>query len=309
MFEKMTENFVGSKQLVIKDEIKNVSFPVTIQYPTLQTARPTAFGPYIMDVSVDAKIIDGKFPLVIISHGSGGSPLLYRTITTNLAKNGFVVAMVEHYGNNRMNNELEGKDENFTNRLRHISLVIDFMFSSDHFKEHLQPNNVAMIGHSIGANTALVLAGGIPISYADYQTKFGKPIHAGQETQEMQLNTDGRIKAIVLLALTPGWFTGEESLEKVNIPVLVINAEKDIYIPNAHTEQFFEKIKTNSNFSYQSIKNAGHFSFLSPFPATMKNPNFLPSTDPEGFDREQFHKLFPTEVLEFLYDKLKQNSN
>jgi predicted dienelactone hydrolase len=305
MNNKQSEIFVGSREIRVSDKAKDISFPVIIQYPTLQTAQPTAFGSYIMDVSVDAKIIEGKFPLVIISHGSGGSPFLYRTITANLAKNGFVVAMVEHYGNNRLNNELEGKDENFTNRLRHISLTIDFMFSSEHFKEHLQPNNVAMIGHSIGANTALVLAGGTPISYANYQTKFGKPIHAGQETQEMQLNTDSRIKAIVLLALTPGWFMGEESLEKVNIPVLVINAEKDIYIPNTDTEQFFEKIKTNSNFSYQSIKNAGHFSFLSPFPATMKNPNFLPSTDPEGFDREQFHKLLPTEILQFLNDELK----
>ena len=298
---------IGSKKIQIKDESKNISFDVYVQYPTNEPSVPTAFGPYIMNVSVNAKIMDGKFPLVIISHGSGGSPLLYRTINTNLAENGFIVAMVEHYGNNKMNNELEGKNENFTNRLRHISLTIDFMFSSEQFKEHLQPNNVAMIGHSIGANTALVLAGGIPISYEDYQAKFGEPNHMEQETQEMQLNTDSRIKSIVLLALTPGWFTGDESLKNVNIPVLVLNAEKDDYIPNSQTEQFFEKLKTNSYFSYQTIKNAGHFSFLSPFPESIKSKVGLPSTDPEGFDRYRFHEHLPKDITDFLRNKLDVN--
>ena len=80
----MREIFVGSKQLTMKDEIKNISFPVLVHYPTYETSRPTAFGPYTMNVSSDAQIIDGKFPLIMISHGNGGSHLLYRTISTHL---------------------------------------------------------------------------------------------------------------------------------------------------------------------------------------------------------------------------------
>jgi predicted dienelactone hydrolase len=302
----MKGNFVGSKQLTVKDEIKNISFPVLVQYPTYAISKPIAFGPYVMDVSLDAEIMEGQFPLVIISHGSGSLPLLYRTITTNLAANGFIVVMIEHYGNNRWNNKLEGKNENFTNRLRHISMTIDFMFSNNAFAQYLQPNNVAVIGHSIGANTALVLAGGTPISYQEFHSKFGKPNHGVQEIQELQLNTDSRIKAIVLLALTPGWFIGNESLKNVNIPVLLLNAEKDDYIPNSQTEAFFEKIKANTHFSYQIIKNAGHFSFLSPFPATIKDKVGLAAKDPDAFDREKFHTQLPMDILHFLNDKLNE---
>ena len=103
----MKEIFVGSKQLIIKDEIKNISFPVLLHYPTFETSKPIAFGPYTMNVSPDAEMIDGQFPLIIISHGNGGSHLLYRTISTHLAKNGYIVAMLEHYGNNRNDNTLE----------------------------------------------------------------------------------------------------------------------------------------------------------------------------------------------------------
>ena len=74
------EIFVGSRQLKVKDETKGISFPVLVQYPTEEPSTPTAFGPYVMDVCPDAKIIEGRFPLVVISHGNGGSHLLYRTM-------------------------------------------------------------------------------------------------------------------------------------------------------------------------------------------------------------------------------------
>ena len=202
-----------------------------VMYPTDVASKTIAFGPHTLDVSRGAPIETGCFPLVIISHGSGGSNLAYHTLGSYLAKNGFIVCLPEHSFNNPNDNHLEGTNENFTNRLRHISMAIDQMFSADQFKQNLQSNNVAIIGHSIGANTALVLAGGRPISYSEYQTKFGPTIHMGQESQKIHLATDGRIKAIVLFALTPGWFTGEESLKDVDVPVLMLNAEKLEKIP------------------------------------------------------------------------------
>jgi hypothetical protein len=41
----MAEIFVGSKQLTITDKIKNISFPVLVQYPTNETSSEIAFGP------------------------------------------------------------------------------------------------------------------------------------------------------------------------------------------------------------------------------------------------------------------------
>lgn len=53
----------------------------------------------------------------------------------------------------------------------------------------------------------------------------------------------------------------------------------------------------------KTISNAGHFSFISPFPATMTNPNFLPSIDPVGFNREKFHQELPAMILTLLNEK------
>ncbi|MCX2492018.1 alpha/beta fold hydrolase [Pedobacter sp. PF22-3] len=283
----MTDFFVGSKQLIIRDEMKNISFPVLLHYPTNEESRPIAFGPYIMNVSPDAEIIEKQFPLVIISHGNGGSHLLYRTISTHLAKNGYIVAMLEHYGNNRNNNTLENTTENLINRPRHVSLTIDFLLSDKSFSRNILQNKIGVIGHSMGGYTALALAGGIP------RTKEGLVV---------EVASDPRVKAIVLLAPGVGWFMN--SLNRVAIPILMLTAEHDPVTPKWNGEIVINCISDKSKLTFKEIENAGHFSFLSPFPATMKNVNFLPSTDPTGFDREKFHEELPIDILDFLNENL-----
>ncbi|MDR3584937.1 MAG: alpha/beta fold hydrolase [Desulfosporosinus sp.] len=278
---------VGSKEIQMRDGSKDVYFNVLVQYPTAESSAPTAFGPYTMDVCINAKFLEGGFPLVIISHGNGGSHLLYRTISTHLAKNGFIVAMVEHYGNNRNNNELENTEENLILRPKHISLTIDKLLSDSFFSEHIIEDKVAVIGHSMGGYTALALAGGIP------RTREGKKI---------ETTPDQRIKAIVLLAPGAGWFMN--GLDNVTIPILVLTAEHDPITPAWITESILKSIPDESLVTFCQIANAGHFSFLSPFPESMRNPKFLPSTDPEGFEREKFHVQLPKEILAYLNEKL-----
>jgi len=285
--------FVGSKQIQIKDEINNISFPVLVQYPTHTSSTPTNFGPYTMDVSPNADTMSGHFPLVIISHGNGGSYLLYRTISTFLAKNGFIVAMLEHYGNNRNNNELETSTENLQFRPRHVSLTIDYLLSQDIFGQSVSIDKIAIIGHSFGGYTALALAGGKPWT---------------QTGQQIEVQSDTRIKAMVLMAPAAAYYIPKNSLDKVDIPILLLIAEHDKFTPNKWTsEVVVNGVPDKSKVILKTISNAGHFSFISPFPATMKNSNFLPSTDPDGFDREEFHKELPTEILNFLNDKLIAN--
>ena len=56
----------------------------------------------------------------------------------------------------------------------------------------------------------------------------------------------------------------------------------------------------------KTVKNAGHLSFLAPFPESMRNKNFPPSQDPDGFDREAFHETLKAEILDFFN---KQSGN
>ncbi|MEO5910812.1 MAG: alpha/beta fold hydrolase [Pelobium sp.] len=282
------EYYVGSKSIQIIDELANVSFNVLIQYPTEKPSQPVVFGPYIMDVSLDAIIIESKFPLVLLSHGNGGSHLLYRTITSHLVKKGYIVAVVEHYGNNRNDNSLENTSDNLIYRPRHVSLTIDFLLQKSFLQENINENKIAVLGHSMGGYTALALAGGIP------RTKEG---------MKVDVTSDSRIKTIILLAPGAGWFLN--GLEKLTVPILMLTAEHDPVTPRWNADIVLNGVPNKDLVEHHEISNAGHFSFLSPFPENMKNPNFLPSTDPVGFDREKFHLQISKDILGFLDKNLE----
>ncbi len=51
---------------------------------------------------------------------------------------------------------------------------------------------------------------------------------------------------------------------------------------------------------YRVIGNAGHYAFLSPFPAEMADTAFLPSQDPAGFGRGRFHLELNARIEVFL---------
>lgn len=282
--------YTGQRQMLVKDESNAVSFPVIVQYPTNIPSQPVTVGPFVMNISPDTPVSAGKFPIIVISHGSGGAPLLYRTISTHLAKNGYIVALVEHYGNNRGNNELGESDLNLTYRTRHIRLTIDAVSNDSGFKPSIQPASAAIIGHSIGGTAALALAGGTPWS---------------RNRQKIDVESDDRIKALVLLAPATDFYLAPDSLRNVKVPILAIFAEKDKLALHCRPEVLLDGVADKSQVIHRVIENAGHYSFLSPYPPQMKNPEFPPSTDPEGFDREQFHEKLPDDLLEFLDKKLK----
>ncbi|MBF0501708.1 MAG: alpha/beta fold hydrolase [Candidatus Riflebacteria bacterium] len=282
--------FVGCHTILIKDETKSITSPALILYPTDIPSKPTMLGSFEVDVSTDAPVAQGRFPLIVISHGGGGSHLVYRTIGTHLAKNGYIVAMPEHPGNNRSNNELEGTHENLVNRPRHIRLTIDAISSDARYHDCVQVASTAIIGHSMGGYTALAVAGGIPWS---------------KTRERVDVVSDPRVRALVLLAPATAFYYPEDSLRNVTVPILMLVAEHDDITPRWQAELVLDRVPDRTQVTFRVIENAGHLSFLSPFPLHMRNAKFLPSTDPNGFDREKFHEQLPAEILSFLDKQLK----
>ena len=108
---------------------------------------------------MDAPVDGERLPLVMLSHGNSGTPWAYRGLASHLARSGFAVGLVEHPGNSRNDNSLAGTAANLENRPRHVSLAIDAAFADPSVGGRLVPDRVAVIGHSIGAYTALAARG------------------------------------------------------------------------------------------------------------------------------------------------------
>jgi len=276
--------FVASKHIRIPDATHNIEFDTWFLYPSIQPAQETACGPYTVYASQEGNIAPGKFPLLIISHGGGGSHFVYRSLAAFMAENGFVVAMPKHYGDNRDDKSLDDLATILGYRTHHIHIMIDYLTTQPDISSHIDFSRIYMAGHSMGGATALSVAGAIPWS------KSG---------QYIPVTHDKRVSALVLFASANAWFQHPDSLKNVDVPMLQYIAERDNITPPWQADVLSKGIKPHL-LQHRIVANANHFAFVTPFPLPMRRKSFAPSQDPEGFDRAAFQEVLKREVLSFL---------
>jgi len=287
---------VGCRSLFVVDAVQGVRLPVWVLYPTRAPEQLEQFGPYPVPVAMNAPLDGGSARLVVISHGHNGSPWTHRETAAHLARAGLVVALLEHLGNSRSDIRWQGTAANLENRPRHVRLTIDALFEDKQIGTSVCPVAVAIIGHSIGAYTALAVAGGRPRAFAhEWPDGQARPISVIQDT---------RVRALVLLAPASGWFMDAGALADVDIPVLMRTGELDAVTPAFHAELILRGVRHPHRIDHRIIRGAGHFSFQTPFPPAMTNADFPPSQDPAGFDRRAFQQELNNEILTFLRTSL-----
>lgn len=116
----------------------------------------------------------GSFPVIIFSHGLGGSRDGYAYVGRHWASHGYVVVHVQHKGSDDgvwrdADRPMEamrgavGDPKNALNRPKDVSFVIDQMEVMDREKGPLQRRldlkRIGMAGHSFGAFTTLAISG------------------------------------------------------------------------------------------------------------------------------------------------------
>lgn len=307
---KRMKTVVGACKLNAIDPGTQCSIPVLAMYPTQSVAKPTQFGPFSIDLAMDAPVGADNIPLVVISHGTGSSHLVFRTLAHFLAKNNTIVALLEHPGDNLFDNSLQYTYENVENRPRHLSTIIDAIYAHERFRSHAQQNKVAVIGHSVGGYTALAAAGGKPhtgflveFCQNSREQKIAPWITLIRNNQwpscAANVTTDHRINAIVLLAPDVSLFMQPDALNDIKIPTLLMVAEHDLW-PEKIIDILSKRLKSECRLETRLIENAGHYSFISPFPEAMQAKVGEAAIDPPGFNRLEFQQQLEIDILNFL---------
>lgn len=283
---------VGCRAIEVVDGVQGVRVPTWLLYPTQTLERVEKFGVYSLGVAIDAPIHGDQLPLVVISHGTGSTPWVMRDLALHLVRGGFVVALLAHPGNTRRDDRLANTPANLINRPRHLRRVIDAALADREIGPRLVADRAAVIGHSLGGYTALALAGGLPVSLP-HDSPDGR-------AHPMSVEADPRVRAVVLLAPAAPWLMAEGALAAVDVPVLMRTGEKDLHAPTGFDQVLLHGFRDRTQIDYRIVPNAGHFSFLSPFPPSLFGPHFPPSQDPPGFDRAAYLLELHAEVLTFL---------
>jgi predicted dienelactone hydrolase len=282
---------VGYRQVVVTDAQLGLSFSVHVLYPTTARAQRVAVGRYQLDMAPEAPAASGSFPLVLVSHGTGSSGLLHRQLAQALVGQGYVVGLLEHPHNNHDDDSWANTPQNLMARPSHLHLTLDTLLRDPHLGPALDPTAAALIGHSLGGYAVLAATGGQPEEVNPTSTRgLAIPVPPA----------DARVRALVLLAPALPWYAAPGALHAVQTPLLVLAAEQDEYLPPVHSEQVLRGVPATTPVTWRVVPNAGHFSFLTPFPAYRTRPDFPPSQDPPGFDRPQFQVELAREVARFL---------
>jgi predicted dienelactone hydrolase len=284
---------VGCRAIEAEDVVQGATVPIRLLYPTRATEQPEPFGAFKVNVAMNAPVDGEELRLVIISHGTGGTPWTHRELAAHLARSGLVAALIQHPGNNRGDDTLSGTVINLENRPRHIRVAIDAVLTDEVVGPHLARDGVTVIGHSLGGYTALAVAGGRPSAF-ESETLDGKPA-------PIRVERDPRVRALVLLAPATPWFRAEGALADVNVSIFMRTGEKDPHTDRWHAQIVERGLSDPTRLDHKVIPNAGHFSFLTPYPAEMRSPALPPSQDPEGFDRAGYLSGLYDEIVTFIH--------
>jgi len=193
--------------------------PARAQYtlvPGTYYESPFAFG-----VGAELIATDGPFPLVIYSHGSGGTRFIHSNYTETLASNGYVVAAPDHTGNTAADRLLQTEvDGTITaiNRPNDVQQIINAFLDPENaetvgYVASIRPDQIAVTGHSFGGFTAYAMASGFSNDNGEFVA-------------------DERVDAIIALAPAAGpGLLADEQLASIDIPALVIAGTNDQTTP------------------------------------------------------------------------------
>ena len=148
----------GFEQVMVPDP-GGAPLEVGIWYPSQDPTAPQPLGLFQQTVANGGAIAGRGLPLIVMSHGTGGSFEGHYDTALALADAGFVVAAVNHTGDNYRDRTTVGRLEN---RPRHIKALIDYMLASWQHRDAIDHARIGMFGFSAGGFTALVAIGGTP---------------------------------------------------------------------------------------------------------------------------------------------------
>ena len=258
----------------------------TPETPLLVPPRNAVFN--IGTAALDAPLASDlkRYPVVLMSHGTGGSALAMGWLGCRLARAGFIALGIDHHGNTALEPYLPEGFLCWWERARDLSVALDALARGQEFEGRIDLSRVYAAGFSLGGYTVVALAG----ARTDYQqflhwmrAQPGAP-NGPREFPDLgdhvaKLNRDSavfrasweraggsfadpRIKAVAAYAPAPTvrGFTAD-SMREISLPLAIMCGRADTEAPFVACSQWLHDHVPGSTLTDLG-SNVGHYVFL-----------------------------------------------
>ena len=264
-----------------------------------------------------------RFPLILLSHGTGGAALQMAWLGTLFAAHGYIAVAVNHPGNNAMEGYSARGFSTWWERARDLSTVTDSMLEDPQFRGRIDSTRIGAAGFSLGGYTMIEIAGGItdpevftrfcqsaaadgicksPPEFptlsedfqklsqtdADFQTALR---HAGDSYR------DPRVRAVFAIAPALGPAFPGSGLRTISVPVHIVAGSADTTVPIASSARYFAAHIPSAKLTL--LPGVGHYTFLDTCTEDGRHELQLLCEDGRGVNRDSVHVRTADLALEF----------
>lgn len=262
---------------------------------------------------------------ILLSHGAMGSTRELNWIGYATASQGFITVGVNHFGESWVYGKKSIQPYAGTKiwlRASELSAAIDLLQLNQSntqaplpiFNHSVNWQQLTAIGFSSGGSTAITLGGGkyepeLAIQYCASESSKGDlgcrysenlPEHTISIEEATQDYRDERIIKVIALDPAAGPMTTTKSLSNINIPVLIVGAKQNDFLPfDNHAGYYASTIPNASLYSLED--KAGHFVFIDSCQHEHKAMGISLCEDKEGVDRDNIHQQLYPKLFQFIY--------
>jgi predicted dienelactone hydrolase len=321
-----TAQQIGERTFVFNDSARHRTLKTELWYPTPDTRQPDSIPdyPFVHILSVrNGTLPTGKHPLIMISHGTGGSRMTLEWLADALVAKGFIVAAVDHWGNT-YDNKIAIDFVTPWERPQDISFVLTQLLNNKETSPLIDKDHIGAAGFSIGGYTVIALAGG-KISLKALEdfgnTAEGKKEYTLPEFPNLDKAfnpadvkasfdrspdlKDDRIKAFFAMSPAVGQgFTDKSQVSRITAPLYIVSAQSDSIAPVITNAMHYHDLISGSKI-YIVPGKAGHYAFLNEgTPTAKKNGGVILNDDP-SVDRHLVHQQVSKMAVDFFIAELK----
>ena len=149
----------GYRSLSYSLPSQHLLLKLSVWYPARRKPASIKEGPWVFRAARNAPVLDGPWPLIVLSHDSTGTSLSHHDLAASFASRGYIVVAPIHDHDNAYDMSLLFHDRELFLRALQIKSAVDLILEHPQLGPRIDRTRIAYLGFGLPSSAGLLLAG------------------------------------------------------------------------------------------------------------------------------------------------------